>query len=799
MVTILSLSVNAQNYNVSGKVLDNQGKAIDFATIALKSSVDSSLVKVEMSDIEGEFRINGVKSGNYFVEISFLGYESERLTFFVADKELKLANTIMRSSSTELDEVTVTASRRLLEIRPDRTVFNVQGTINSAGENVLDLMRKAPGVLVDNNDNITVLSRSGVLIYVDGKRLPLAGEDLSSYLKSLTSEQIDRIDIITNPGAKYEAEGNAGIIDIIMKRDDSLGYNGSISGTLTQGKYGRGNSSFTGNYRNRKTNVFGNVSYNGGNNWNELIFDNYQNGIRVNENNQMVSNREAVNYRVGTDYFINKYSTIGILYSGQQGKGGYTSMNSSDISSASTPNSIDSVLIANNSSDRNRTQNSFNFNYAFKKDNRSLNIDLDYGSFTNFAETNQPNEYYNSAETQLLSSRNVFYSTPVDIDIATATLDYEVEQGKGKIGMGAKFTNVITDNTFLFFNVNDGIRTQNDSRSNQFRYDENVSAAYLNYSAPLTEQLNFSGGLRLEHTNSIGDLEPFLSSLQEEPVTFNYISLFPSMGLSYQKNPQHAWTLNYGRRINRPDYNVLNPFKEQLSELSFKKGNPFLRPEIVNNVEMGYTYAYMYNVKLAYSLTTDQITRLIGPDSSDPRAGFISYENLATQEVISLNISAPVQINDWWNAYFNGNASYINNQADYGDGGIVDVQAFTYSVFTQQTFNLPFKFKGEVSGYYSGPGVWGGVFKYEPQYGINLGLQRKFLDEKMNVRLAFSDITYTQGWTGVSEFNGLRGEGQGNYDSRTANLSISYAFGNAKVKSRKRKTGIEDEAGRVGG
>ena len=315
MVTILSLSVNAQNYNVSGKVLDNQGKAIDFATIALKSSVDSSLVKVEMSDIEGEFRINGVKSGNYFVEISFLGYESERLTFFVADKELKLANTIMRSSSTELDEVTVTASRRLLEIRPDRTVFNVQGTINSAGENVLDLMRKAPGVLVDNNDNITVLSRSGVLIYVDGKRLPLAGEDLSSYLKSLTSEQIDRIDIITNPGAKYEAEGNAGIIDIIMKRDDSLGYNGSISGTLTQGKYGRGNSSFTGNYRNRKTNVFGNVSYNGGNNWNELIFDNYQNGIRVNENNQMVSNREAVNYRVGTDYFINKYSTIGILYS----------------------------------------------------------------------------------------------------------------------------------------------------------------------------------------------------------------------------------------------------------------------------------------------------------------------------------------------------------------------------------------------------------------------------------------------------------------------------------------------------
>lgn len=787
----------AQGPMISGKILDDQGQAVDFATIAVKSAIDSSLVKVEMSDTEGAFTISGLNAGNFFAEISFLGFESELVEFAVSNIDLKLPNTIMRPSSTELDEVTVTATRRLVEVRPDRTVFNVQGTVNSAGENALDLMRKAPGVMLDNNDNISVLSRSGVLIYVDGKRLPLAGDDLSAYLKSLTSEQIDRIDIITNPGAKYEAEGNAGIIDIIMKRDENLGYNGSVSATGTQGRYRRGNASFTGNYRNKKTNVFGNASLNGGENWNELAFNNYQNGFLISENNQIVNDRRAVNFRIGSDYFINKNSTIGVLYSGQRGVGTMSSMNSSDISSLSSPDVVDSILIANNSAEGERAQNSFNVNYAFRKDKRSLNIDLDYGSFSNFSETNQPNEYYNVDQSELLSSRNVFYSTPVDIDIATAKLDYEFEQGPGKIGLGGKFSNVITDNTFLFFDVDEGTQTQNDTRSNRFKYSENVSAAYFNYSSPLTPLISFSGGIRLEYTDATGNLQAFEASLQEDPVEFNYLSFFPSLGFTYQKNPMHAWALNYGRRINRPDYNVLNPFREQLSELSFSKGNAFLSPEIVNNVELGYTFAYMYNVKLAYSLTTDQITRLIGPDETDPRAGFITWENLATQEVISLNISAPVQINKWWSAYFNANASYTNNQADYGDEGIVDVQAGTYSIFSQQTFNLPAKLKFELSGYYSGPGVWGGVFRYEPQFAINVGVQRKFMNDKMNVRLSFSDITYNQGWRGVSEFNGLRGEGMGNYDSRTANLSVSYAFGNSKVKSRKRKTGIEDEAGRV--
>jgi hypothetical protein len=211
---------------------------------------------------------------------------------------------------------------------------------------------------------------------------------------------------------------------------------------------------------------------------------------------------------------------------------------------------------------------------------------------------------------------------------------------------------------------------------------------------------------------------------------------------------------------------------------------------------MGYTLKYRYNFKISYSKTEDQITRLIGPDDTNPKAGFISWDNLANQQVYAFNASLPFEINSWWSAYFNVNGSYINNQSDYGNGAVVDLQAWSYSFFTQNTLKLGNGFSGEISGYYSGPGIWGGVFRYDPNYSLNFGLQKKF--DPFNIRLSVQDITYQSGWSGYSDFNGLYAEGAGNWDSRRVGLSVSYDFGNSNVKSRRRKTGIEDESNRVG-
>ena len=797
LFSFLSLTLTAQ-MSIDGILQDESGEPIPFSNIVLHSSVDDAMIKVETSDLDGNFSFKNIEKGSYYVLATFIGYNDLKSEVIDLNNEsINLGTLQMATASVQLETAVVKAKRALVEVKPDRTVFNVEGTINSVGDNAIGLLRKAPGVLVDNNNNISVLSRSGVLVYVDGKRLPLAGEELTAYLTNLPAEQIDRMEIITNPGAKYEAEGNAGIIDIRMKRDKSHGMNGSISGTITQGQKLRGNMSSVGNYRNKLLNTFGTLGFNDGRRFNEMFFLNNQNGIITDESNYQENRDRGINYRWGTDFFLGKNHTIGFLITGGNSENTGTSENIIDISRLETPNSVDSVLVADNGSFQDRDRSTYNFNYAFDNKNWTVNFDLDYGKYRNLSEYDQPNRYFTADRQEALTELLTEYDTPVNIDIYTAKVDFETNLAGGSLGFGSKISKVDTDNTFLFYNIIDGSRIRDDRRSNEFYYDENVYAGYVNYQKSLSEKLNFSAGLRVEATDAVGDLVAYLPELQEDPVDLEYTDLFPSAGLTYNLAYNKTISLNYGRRINRPDYNVLNPFTVQLSELSFQKGNERLNPEIVNNFELGYTLNFRYNFKLSYSRTTDQITRLIAPDDEDPRAGFITWANLAEQTIWGFNVSAPFGVTDNWNVFINFNSGYLDNQADYGDGAIVDVQAFTYSFFQQSTINLPKGFTAEISGYYAGPGVWGGVFEYDASYSLNFGLQKKFFNDAMNVKLSANDVTYQSGWSGFSSFDGLLGTGNGNWDSRNVNLSVSYNFGNSNVKSRRRSTGIESESKRV--
>lgn len=802
---LLSLAVFqliGQRASIIGKINDAEGQAVIFANVALFSATDSSLVKVETTNDVGAFQLRDLAAGVYDLQITYVGAKDlwQRNLQLADAQKLDLELLSFEAASVELAQATVTATRALVEIKPDRTVFNVQGTINSVGADAISLLRKAPGVTVDNNDNINVLGRAGVLLYVDGKRLPLTGQDLSSYLQNLPAEQIDRIDIISNPGARYEAEGNAGIIDIRLKKDKNLGTNGSLNTTYSQGRYAKSNLNASGNYRQKAFNAYGSAGLGDGAIFHNMDFSSTQNNLALSETNRDRNSWQNFDYRFGTDFFAGKKHTIGFLVSARQMEGQRRGLSRITIAPQSTPNVLDSILVANTTANDKRQQHTYNVNYRFDNNKgRTLNIDLDYGKYNNDSERFLPNQYFDAAEDRVLTEVVNSFDTPTDIDISTFKLDFEEGLWGGQFTAGTKLSRVISDNTFLVYDVLDEIPSINDRQSNRFEYTENVYAGYVNFSRALNKKWNFSAGLRAEQTDATGDLQAFLPELQEPPVELNYLSWFPSAGLTWQVARQHSLALNYGRRINRPDYNVLNPFNNQLSQLSYERGNPFLRPEIVNNIELGYTLAYRYNFKIGYSRTSDQITRLIGPDEVDPRSNFISWENLADQTVFSMNISAPVQVSKGWNAYFNVSASHLDNQADYGDGAIVDVQAFTYTIYQQHTIDLPAGFKGEVSGYYAGPGVWGGVFEYESNWSFDLGLQRKFLQDRLNVRLSASDLFYETGWDGVSSFNGLLSSGSGRWDSRRVSVSMSYLFGNENVKSRKRRIGLEDEAGRVGG
>ena len=800
MLLLPFLAAQSQTASLKGQLQDADQAAVVFANVALYSTADSSLAKVETTDENGIFKMGGLTPGSYYLTATYVGSaDLKKSDIELTDGQLLDLGVLAFTPTVELVEATVTAQRAMVEIKPDRTVFNVEGTINSVGSDAIELLRKAPGVTVDNNDNVSVLGRAGVLVYVDGKRLPLGGDELSNYLKTLSAEQIDRIDIITNPGAKYEAEGNAGIIDIRLKKDKNLGANGTLNATTSKGELWQSNASLVGNFRNRKMNVFGTFGIGDRERFNNMDFTNNQNGIFMDEINDHRNSSDNYNFRLGTDLFLPKNQTVGFLFSGGQTDGRHKSFNRITIADADTPNNIDSILVADNLTEFNRAFHTYNANYRFdNKKGRSVNLDLDYGNYQNDSDRFQPNFYYDANEEFVKSKVINSYDTGTDIDIYTFKLDFEENILGGNLGIGTKLSKVITDNTFLVFDGANGSAVQNDSLSNRFEYDENVYAGYVNYARQINEKWNFSAGLRAEQTNATGDLQAFKTELQEDPVELDYLSWFPSAGLTWQIKPDHLLAVNYGRRINRPDYNVLNPFNNRISELSYEKGNPMLSPEIVNNLELGYTLKYRYNFKIAYSRTTDQITRLIAPDEDDEKAGFISWVNLAKQTIWSANISAPIDVMEGWSAYFNINAYHQDNQDISVGGATVDIQQFSYNIYSQHTIDLPAGFKGEISGWFSGPGIWGGVFLYETSWSLNLGLQRKFLKDKLNARLSANDLFYQSGWNGYSEYNGLLSTGRGRWDSRRVSLSLGYRFGNENVKSRKRKTGMEDEAGRVG-
>ena len=807
---LLSLITHGQA-DISGKLYTEEGPVI-YSNVALYQNSDSTLYKVETSDDTGLFTFRQVKEDKYFLVASYVGLEELRKeNINLSTENIDLGQLTMSANSVQLETAVVVAQRALVEVKPDRTVFNVEGTINSVGDDGLNLLRKAPGVLLDNNNNVSVLGRTGVIFYVDGKRIPLAGDDLTNYLQNIPAEQIDRIDIITNPGAKYEAEGNAGIIDLRLKKDKSLGANGSISSTYSKGRKHRSNISGTGNYRNKKMNVFATGGYTDNIGSQIIIFDGFRTTSRLLNRSDVNRESKGYNLKLGTDFFLSEKHTLGFLVSRDDSNADNQGLTSNIISSNTnvdnfdtTPEDvtipyqdIDSIQIAESNSLNDIITNTYNLNYVYNDGSNTLSIDGDYGQYTRSTEQVQPNTY-TDRDDNVTSASNFSFSTPVDIDISTLKIDYETNGLNGKIGLGAKYGDVSTDNTFLFYDGLTPDTTLNASKSNLFAYSEKVIAGYLSYSTSLNEQWNLTAGLRTEHTNSRGTLTVFNNQLSEPPTEQNYLSFFPSFGLTYAPQRGNTWSLNYGRRINRPDYVVLNPFRTQLSELDFAIGNPNLRPEIVNNAELGYTYKYRFNFKLAYSLTQDKITRLIGTDDSDPRASFINHDNLARQQVINLSASLPFQINDRWSAFINASGNYLHNSADYPDGNVIDVGAWGYNFFQQHTFKLGKGFTGELSGWFSGPGIWGGVFIYEPSYSINVGLQKRFLRDQLNVKVGFNDLFDQSFWSGFSDFDNLLQYGQGDWDARRFSVSLSYNFGNNNVKSRKRKTGLEDEKKRVG-
>lgn len=633
----------AQNTIVKGKVSSN-GTTIAKATVSLLNAADSQLVKAAIANANGEYEIENVKAGNYLVQISNVGYKASYSKFFtITDGQTYTVENINLLVAPKVaDAATVTGAKKkpMIEVKADKMIFNVENSINAIGTNAFELLRKSPGVVIDKDDNLMLKGKNGVRIFLDGKPTVFDGRDLAAYLKTINSADIEAIEIITNPSAKYEAEGNAGIINIKLKKSKKLGYNGSVNLGFAVGIHPKTNSSVGMNYRKNSWNVFGNYSNNFGKNQNSISLYRVQDFI-YDGKSVMIDNTQSHNFKVGADYQADKTSTIGVTLTGNLSNG-------TNVTNSTTPifdklsNILNRTLTSSNTIDVTRNNYNANFNYRYADTNGiEVSVDLDKGWFDNDGLSFQPNEYRNVNDL-LNPTFSIFRNyTPTRIDINSAKLDIAFPVKKGKLEVGGKYAKVITKNASDFYNVINGIDNLDLNLTNKFNYTENINALYANFNRPINQKLTVQAGLRMENTKSEGDLIS-ANTQSDANVKREYTNLFPSAAISYNVNMKNALNLTYSRRIDRPGYQDLNPFEFRLDELTFQKGNAFLRPQYSNAFELTHTYKYMYNTTFSFTRTTDLQSQIV--DSSGTSKSFITQRNFDQQDVMSVNFSAPIQI-----------------------------------------------------------------------------------------------------------------------------------------------------------
>lgn len=383
---------------------------------------------------------------------------------------------------------------------------------------------------------------------------------------------------------------------------------------------------------------------------------------------------------------------------------------------------------------------------------------------------------------------------PTRIDIITAKADYEQRLWGGAFSAGAKFADVRTDNTFDFFHAEDGSERLDSLLSNRFLYREQTAAAYVNYQRQWGK-LNAQAGLRLEHTDYAGDLIAFTDQ-NGSTLANRYTELFPSAALTYTFSEKFGLNATFSRRIDRPNYQDLNPFELKLDELTYMKGNPRLRPQFTNSWELKPLYKGQPFLTLGYSRTNDMFTQVI--DTTQVRATFLTNENIADQRNYSLALQVPTPIARWWEGFISLTGYHTDFSARFREGFVAEQRFSAFNLYGEQTFRLPKGFTLQLSGWYNSRAFWG-TLRSDPQGAMDLSLQKKCWNDRGQIRLRVGDILRTAAWGGDNLFTpGLRMRAQGTWESQTITLNFSWRFGQTNPpKPNRRPTGSQEENQRV--
>ncbi len=788
---------------ISGAVKEAENQlGIDGATVSLLLSKDSSLIKTAITDKQGNFVFEYIQEGNYLISASAVGHSNiYSKSFIVPEKNTSLTIEALQLLLVDrsLKDVTITSKKQFIERKLDKTVVNVDASLTNAGITAMDVLEKSPGITVDKDGNVSLKGKQGVMIMMDGKPTYLTPQDLANLLRSMPSANLDQIEIMTNPSAKYDAGGNAGIINIKTKKNKQKGFNGSLTLGYGQGFYSSTNNSLNINYRNNKFNVFSTVSLNRRTNFQQLdimriyktpdqsvtaIFDQNSRTKRYKENNIA---------KIGVDYYANKKTTIGMVLTGFINTENQNGVNKSYLKN--NLGVVDSIAISTSTEDGSWKNKGINVNlrHQFDSTGKEFTMDADYVSYN--ASKYQPfgNITY-LPNGVITNSGRLVGELPSVINIYSVKADYTHPLKSGiKIESGLKTSFVNTDNTAGYFNIINNVKLPDYEKTNRFSYKENINALYLNASKEI-KKWGFQAGLRLENTNYSGNQ---FGNPQRPDSSFekSYVGLFPTMFVSYNANTKNQFAFSYGRRINRPAYEDLNPFMFYLDKYTYGEGNPFLRPSYANVLEVSHTFGEWLTTTINYSHTKDLFNETF---EQRGYATVVKQGNFASSDNASISVSAQKPVTKIWMLIVYAEANYSQYKGLlYGNNGMTEGYNYMININNQFKFNKGWS--AEVSGFYRTKGIEGQI-SISPLGQVNAAVQKEILNKKATIKLNIGDAFYTMIQNGKVDILNTDASFHQYSDSRIVSLNFTYRFGKLIKGTQKRKTGgAGDEQNRVKG
>lgn len=790
------LFLKAQNAGtILLRVQDEKQHPLSQVNVELTRAADSLLIKILVTDSTGQAKFSTLRTGNYFCRITRVGYSAHSThTFKLSETTLELPAVTLQSLSETLSGVTVTGRKPFIELLADRTIINLDAGITNVGTTALEALEKLPGITIDKDGNISLKGRTGVTVMLDGKLTYLGSGELATLLQGMSAAEISQVEIMDNPSARYDATGAAGVINIKTKKEKSEGFNAVVNTAYGQGSYAKSNHGIQLNYQNGRWNFFGNYTLNLPRNFSRLsalrtyFQPDDKTIISLLEQPSFFKIRNTTHsLRTGFDYNLNKKTSLGFILNG-------TILNRSNGGNntalwMNADRKIDSLIQTHSNTTSNWKNAGVNFNFRHRfTPGRELTVDVDWLAYC----IKGKQFFENTLKFPAIYTESSRSDLPTDIRILSARADYSQQVKKIKLEGGWKASHITTDNLTAYEYKEVGDWKDDAGRSNHFLYAESIQAVYTSAQTKL-KNWTLQGGLRYERTSY--DAQQLGNAVvKDSSFSRRYNSVFPNLFASYAVDSCNSFSINAGRRIDRPAFQKLNPFIFIINKYTYQQGNPFFRPQYTWNIELSHTYKEVLITGVRYSIINDFFSQIFPIDDD----GIVIYTegNLSRSQSFGLSVGTQLSPLPWWS--FSAQAVVNRKKLE----GVLwkeykaDITQLDFNMTQQARFGKGWS--AELAGFYTSRSQQDIQEIVDPTGGLSMGISKTVWQNRGTLKLAGRDLFYTQWMKGLTYFQQANERFTLSRDTRVVTLSFALRFGKRLKWFKGSEGAASEEIKRVG-